>query len=181
MTTTASTVDVLQARGLWADGFGRAGTRAAQFILLLIAVSIAVYGLIQPKLIVIPLMVALILAAALNPVAAFLRGKGFRGALATWITFLAAVVVLGGIVTGIVFAVRSEWDKLVTAAADGFEGLRKFVVSGPLPIDQATIDRAIDAVTECATSSQFGAAAPVGISTAAEVITGVLLGAVVPF
>jgi hypothetical protein len=43
MTTTSSTVGAVQARGLWADGFGRAGTRAAQFILLLIAVSGAVY------------------------------------------------------------------------------------------------------------------------------------------
>jgi putative heme transporter len=181
MTTTSSTVGALQARGLWADGFGRVGTRAAQFILLLIAVSVAVYGLIQLKLIVIPLMVALILAAALNPVVAFLRRKGLPGALATWITFLAAIVVLGGIVTGIVFAVRSEWDELVTAASDGFGELRKFVVSGPLPIDQAMIDRGIDAVTGFATSSQFGAGALAGVSTAAEVITGVLLSAVVLF
>ncbi|TJY71392.1 AI-2E family transporter [Arthrobacter sp. CAU 1506] len=181
MTTTSSTVGAVKARGLWADGFGRAGTRAAQFILLLIAVSVAVYGLIQLKLIVIPLMVALILAAALNPVVAFLRGKGLPSALATWITFLAAVVVLGGIVTGIVFAVRSEWDELVTATAGGFEELQKFVASGPLPIDQTMIDRGIDAVTGFATSSQFGAGALAGVSTAAEVITGVLLGAVVLF
>ena len=181
MTTTSSTVGALKARGLWADGFGRVGTRAAQFILLLIAVSVAVYGLIQLKLIVIPLMVALILASALNPVVAFLRRKGLPDALATWITFLAAIVVLGGIVTGIVFAVRSEWDELVTAAADGFEELRKFVVSGPLPIDQAMIDRAVGAVTGFATSSQFGAGALAGVSTAAEVITGVLLSAVVLF
>jgi predicted PurR-regulated permease PerM len=140
-----------------------------------------VYGLVQLKLIVIPLMVALILAAALHPVVAFLRRRGLPGALATWITFLGAVVVLGGIVTGIVFAVRSEWDELVTAAINGFAELRKFIVSGPLPVDQAMIDRGIDAVTGFATSSQFGAGALAGVSTAAEVITGVLLGAVVLF
>lgn len=181
VTTTSSTGGAFGGRGLWADGFGRAGVRAAQFILLLIAVSIAVYGLIQLKLIVIPLMVAHILAAALNPVVRFLRGKGLPGALATWITFLAAVVVLGGIVTGIVFAVRSEWDELGTAAGDGFETLREFVVSGLLPVDQEMIDRAIAAVTGFATSSQFGAGALVGISTVAEVITGLVLGAVVLF
>ncbi|MFJ6418877.1 AI-2E family transporter [Paeniglutamicibacter sp. NPDC091659] len=181
MKTTLSTGVFLQGRGLWADGFGRAATRAAQFILVLIALSVAVYGMIQLKLIVIPLMVALILAAALSPVVAFLRGKGLPGALATWITFLAAIVVLGGIVTGIVFAVRSEWDELVTAAAEGFGELQKFVVSGPLPLDQEMIDRATEAVTGFATSSRFGAGALVGISTAAEVLTGTLLGAVVLF
>jgi putative heme transporter len=112
---------------------------------------------------VIPLTVALILAAAFNPVVALLRGKGLPGALATWITFLAAVVVLGDIVTGIVFAVRSEWDELVTATAGGFEELQKFVVSGPLPLDQAMIDRGIDAVTGFATSSQFGAGDLAGV------------------
>jgi predicted PurR-regulated permease PerM len=181
MATTSSTGGALQIRGLWADGFGRAGTRAAQSILLLIAVSVAIYGLIQLKLIVIPLMVALILAAALNPVVAFLRGKGLPGALATWITLLATIVVLGGIVTGVVFAARSEWNELGTAAVNGFKELQKFVVSGPLPLDQETLDRGIDALAAFATSSQFGAGALVGISTAAEVITGVLLSAVVLF
>ncbi len=181
MATTSSTGGAFQIRGLWSDGFGRAGTRAAQFILLLIAVSAAIYGLIQLKLIVIPLMVALILAAALNPVVGFLRDKGFPGVLATWITLLAAIVVLGGIVTGVVFAVRSQWNELGTAAVNGFKELQKFVVSGPLPLDQETLDRGINAVTAFATSSQFGAGALVGISTAAEVITGVLLTVVVLF
>ena len=181
MATASSTGGFLQGRGLWADGFGRTATRSAQFIMVLVALSVAVYGLIQLKLIVIPLMVALILAAALSPVVAFLRGKGLPGALATWITFLAAILVLGGIVTGIVFAVRSEWDELVAAAAEGFGELQKFVVSGPLPIDQEMIDRATEAVTGFATSSRFGAGALVGISTAAEVLAGALLGAVVLF
>lgn len=181
MNTTSSTGGFLPGRRLWADGFGRTATRAAQSILILIALSVAVYGLIQLKLIVIPLMVALILTAALNPVVSFLRGKGLPGALATWITFLAAILVLGGLVTGIVFAVRSEWDELVTAATDGFGQLQKFVVSGPLPLDQEMIDRASETVTGFATSSRFGAGALVGISTAAEVLTGALLGAVVLF
>ena len=159
MATTSSTGGFQPGRGIWADGFGRAATRAAQFMLVLVALSVAVYGLIQLKLIVIPLMVALILAAALSPVVSFLRGKRLPGALATWITFLAAILVLGGLVTGIVFAVRSEWDELVSAAADGFAELQRFVVSGPLPIDQTMIDRATEAVTGFATSSRFGAGA----------------------
>ena len=88
---------------------------------------------------------------------------------------------LGGIVTGVVFAVRSQWNELGTAAVNGFKELQKFVVSGPLPLDQETLDRGINAVTAFATSSQFGAGALVGISTAAEVITGVLLTVVVLF
>ena len=168
-------------RGLWADGFGRAATRAAQFVLVLIALSVTVYGLVQLKLVVIPIMVAVILAAALSPVVGFLRNKGLPAALATWITFLAAVIILGGIVTGIVFPVRGEWGELVKAAGDGFGELRNLVVSGPFPIDQEVIDKGVAAVTSFATSSSFGAGALVGISTAAEFVTGALLVVVVLF
>ena len=166
---------------MWADGFGRAATRAAQFVLVLIALSVTVYGLVQLKLVVIPIMVAVILAAALSPVVGFLRNKGLPAALATWITFLAAVIILGGIVTGIVFPVRGEWGELVKAAGDGFGELRNLVVSGPFPIDQEVIDKGVAAVTSFATSSSFGAGALVGISTAAEFVTGALLVVVVLF
>jgi predicted PurR-regulated permease PerM len=179
--TRSARIDALQGHRLWTDPLGRAATRAGQLLLLLAAAAVAVYGLTRLKLVVIPLMVALILAAALNPVVGFLRRRGLPDALATWATFLAAVVVLGGVVTGIVFAVRSEWDELAAAAAAGLQELRKFIVSGPFPVDQAAIDRAGAAAAGFVTSSRFGAGALVGVSTAAEVVTGILFGAVVLF
>jgi predicted PurR-regulated permease PerM len=168
-------------RSLWADTLGRPATRAAQLLLLLAAVSVTVYGLVQLKLIAIPLMIALILAAALSPIVGHLRRRGLRPALATWATFLAAVLVLGGIVTGLVFAVRSEWDALVAAGVAGWEKLRSLLADGPLPIDQAAIDQAVAALLAFARSSQFGLGALSGLSTAAELVTGVLLCAVVLF
>ncbi|NVC22641.1 AI-2E family transporter [Kocuria salina] len=70
--------------------------------MLLSATAVVVYGLIQLKLVVIPLLIALVLAAALNPLVASLRRHRVPGALATWIVFVAAIVVLGGVVTGAV-------------------------------------------------------------------------------
>ncbi|MEB2526118.1 AI-2E family transporter, partial [Kocuria rosea] len=118
-------------RDLWADPLGRATTRALQGLVLLSAGTVVVYGLIQLKLLVIPLLVALILAAALHPVVALLHRRGVPGALATWIVFLAAIVLLGGVVTGMVFAVRNEWAELVASAVGGLERLREFIVAGP--------------------------------------------------
>lgn len=166
---------------LWADALGRASIRAGQLIVLLAAAVIVVYVLIRLKLLVIPLMIALILAAALHPVVRYLHRRGVRGSLATWITFLAAVLVLGGVVTGIVFAVRSEWDGLVTAGVAGLERLRAFIVSGPVPIGQQALDDGITSVVAFATSNRFRVGALLGISAAAEVVTGVLLVAVILF
>ncbi|GER21754.1 AI-2E family transporter [Zafaria cholistanensis] len=167
--------------GPWADPLGRSATRAAQLLLVLTAVSVAVYGLIQLKLVVIPLMIALILSAALSPVVAALRRRGLRPGLATWTTFLAAVLVLGGIITALVFAVRSEWDELVASAIAGWEELRALLEDGPLQVDQAAIDQAVAALVGFAGSRQFGLGALSGISAAAEVVTGGLLCAVVLF
>ncbi len=114
----------LRSGALWADALRRASVRAGQMIVLLAAAVIVVYALIRLKVLVIPLMIALILAAALHPVVRYLQRHGVHGSLATWITFLAAVLVLGGVVTGIVLAVRSEWDELVTAGVAGLERLR---------------------------------------------------------
>ena len=171
----------LRSSALWADALGRASIRAVQMIVLLAAAVIVVYVLIRLKLLVIPLMIALILAAALHPVVRSLHRRGVRGSLATWITFLSAVLVLGGVVTGIVFAVRSEWDELVTAGVAGLERLQAFVVSGPIPIGQQALDDGITSVVEFATSSRFRVEALLGISAAAEVVTGVLLVAVILF
>lgn len=172
---------VSHTRDLWADALGRTTTRALQGLVLLTAAAVVVYGLVQLKLVVIPLMISLILAAALHPVVAALRRRGVPGALATWIAFLAAIVVLGGTVTGIVFAVRSEWDELVAATVAGLERLREFIVAGPIPVGQQALDEAITAVVEFTTSSRFGAGALLGISAAAEVITGAVLVAVIVF
>ncbi|MFF0905299.1 UNVERIFIED_CONTAM: AI-2E family transporter [Kocuria sp. CPCC 205316] len=171
----------LRSSALWADALGRASVRAGQMIVLLAAAVIVVYALIRLKLLVIPLMIALILAAALHPVVRHLQRHGVRGSLATWITFLAAVLVLGGVVTGIVFAVRSEWDELVTAGVAGLERLRAFLVSGPVPLGQQALDDGITSMVAFASGSQFRVGALLGISAAAEVFAGVLLVAVVLF
>jgi predicted PurR-regulated permease PerM len=114
----------LRGGALWADALGRASVRAGQMIVLLAAAAIVVYAIIRLQLLVTPLMIALILAAALHPVVRCLQRHGVHGSLATWVTFPAAVLVLGGVVTGIVLAVRSEWDELVTAGVAGLERLR---------------------------------------------------------
>ena len=166
-------------RDLWADPLGRATTRALQGLVLLSAGTVVVYGLIQLKLLVIPLLVALILAAALHPVVALLHRRGVPGALATWIVFLAAIVLLGGVVTGMVFAVRNEWAELVASAVGGLERLREFIVAGPVPVGQQALDEAITAVVDFMASPQFGAGALLGISAATQVVTGTVLVAVI--
>lgn len=167
-------------RGVWTDGLGRAASRAAQVLLLLALVSVSIYALLQVQLVVIPVLIALILAAALSPFIRRLRRK-MSSLLAAWVTFLGSLVVLGGVAAVIVLAVQSEWDELTTSAAAGFQQLQSFIQNGPIPVDQGQINEATNSVINFLTSSQFRAGALSGLTVAGQVITGIVLMAVVLF
>lgn len=170
-----------QLAGYWNDGLGHAALRSAQLLLVLLLVGVAVYGLTRVTLVVIPLLLALILAAAIAPFVNWLRRKGWPGALATGTSFLLLLAVFGGLVTGIVFAVRSEWSKLVDQAAAGFDELYSMVQDSPLALDDSAISDARDAVLDFATSSTAGSGAIAGLSAAGSFATGFVLMAVVLF
>ncbi len=168
-------------RSLLTDRLGRVAIRCAQVIVVVVLGSAVVFALVQVKLVVIPLLVALILAAALRPVVGWLLRRGLPAVLATWITLLAGILLLGGIVTLIVFAVRNQWDALATSASDGLDELQGYLVEGPLSFDSAQFEAARAALVGFVTSSQFGTGAIAGVSVAAEVITGILLVVVILF
>ena len=168
-------------RDLLTDRLGVLGIRSAQLLLVIVLAAVAVFALVQLKLVVIPLLIALILAAALSPVIKFLRARGVSAILATWITLVAGIVVFGGLVTLIVLAVRDQWGELVTSASEGIDQLHEFVENGPFPVDQAQLDAFRDSVVDFLTSSQFGSGALAGVSVAGELITGILLAVVILF
>ncbi|WP_440708653.1 AI-2E family transporter [Herbiconiux sp. YIM B11900] len=168
-------------RDLLTDRLGEVGLRSAQILLGLVLAAVIVFALVQLKLVVIPVLVALILAAALSPVIRWMRRHGVPAMVATWITLIGGIVIFGGIVTLIVFAVRGQWDELSQSASDGVDQVTGYLQSGALPIDPSQLDGARDAVVGFFTSSQFGTGALAGVSAAAEVVTGALLAVVVLF
>ncbi len=170
-----------QPGGYWNGALGHAGQRSAQILLILLLAGVAVYGLLQITLVVIPVLLALILAAAIAPFVNWLRRKGWPSALATGVSFLLLLIVFGGLITGIVFAIRSEWSSLVDQAVDGFNQLYEFIQDSPIPHDAATIENARDTAISFATSSAVGSGALAGIGAATNFITGFILMAVVLF
>ncbi|CAM3113229.1 AI-2E family transporter [Arthrobacter ulcerisalmonis] len=166
---------------LWGDGYGRVGIRAAQTLLILAVSVVAVLALLQVKLLVIPMLIALILAAAISPFVNVLKRRGVNDALATITAFVAILVILGGVFTVIYFSVRSQWDDLVEQASSGVDQLQEFLLNGPLPIDAAQIDAARQAIVDFATSSQARSGAITGLSVVTEFLTGAVLLVVILF
>ena len=165
---------------IWNDRLGHWAIRSLQVMLVVALGAGVVWALVQVKLLVIPVLIALILAAAAAPLIRWLR-RFMPPILAAWVTLLGGIVVLGGIITAIVFAVRNQWGTLAASATDGFEDLIDWVQSLSLPIDRAQIEQARDSIVDFVTSAEFGASAVAGVSQAAEVVTGLLLLLVVLF
>lgn len=166
---------------LWADGLGRVGIRAAQILLILAVVVVSVYALMQIKLLVIPVLIALILAAAIGPFVNMLRRRGMKGGLATGIAFIGLLLLLGGVFTVIYFSVRNQWGELAAQASSGLDELEQFLRTGPIPIEQEQLDQARQGIVEFATSSQVRSGAITGLSVVTEFFAGTALMVVILF
>jgi predicted PurR-regulated permease PerM len=166
---------------LWTDGLGRVGTRSAQVLLILTVAVVSVYALMQIKLLVIPVLIALILAAAIGPFVNMLRRRGLPGGVATGIAFVALLAILAGISTVIYFSVRNQWGELAAQASSGLDELEQFLLTGPVPIEQEQLDQAREGIVQFASSSQVRSGAITGLSVVTEFIAGASLMVVILF
>lgn len=180
VTTSEAVAGVRRPGLLWTDVLGRAGTRSAQVLLLLAVIVAVVFATIQLKLVVIPVLISLILAAALSPLVHLLSRVMPRG-LAAVLTLLLGIAVVGGIVTLIVFNVRSNFDMLRDSVLSGVDTITDFINNGPLPIDQQQIEDAQAALLDYVTSAQFGSGALAGATTVVELLTGTVLALFILF
>jgi predicted PurR-regulated permease PerM len=140
-------------------------------------VSVVVFALTKVSLVVIPLLIALILATAIAPVVRWFASKGVPALWATMLSFLSILTVVGGLIAGIVFAIKGEWDELVKHSSESFTQLWDFVKNGPLPVDDSMIADAQKWGTDFLTSSNFGSGALTGVGVAGNFLAG--LGIVV--
>lgn len=161
---------------LWADGFGKLGIRAIQVIVVVVVAAGIIWGIQQLTLVTIPLVIALILACAFHPVMHWMRQRGVPSVLATVITLLGIVVILGALSWLIVWAVRDQWDELYTRAEEGFQELLAWVQTLPFDFVQPDqIEELVATVTDFVTSAQFGSGALAGVSAVASFVTGFVL------
>jgi predicted PurR-regulated permease PerM len=166
---------------LWADGFGKLALRALQIILIIIVAVGVIWGLRQVTVVVIPFILALIFASAFAPAMRWMRHHRIPSLLATVITLLTILVLLGGLGWLIVWAVRDQWDDLSQQAQEGFDQLLGFVNTLPFAPTDDQIREWGEQITDFLTSAQFGSGALAGVSAVANFVTGGVLLVVILF
>lgn len=160
---------------MWSDGFGTLATRSLQVIIVAVIAVALILGMLQLTVVVIPVLLALIVASAAAPLMGWLRRRGIPSVFATILTLLAFVLVLGGIGWLVVNAVRDQFDDLSKQAQQGFQSVLDWSKTLPLDIDQKQIDEWVGNATDFLTSAQFGSGALAGVSAVANFLTGLVL------
>ena len=178
-------VEGRKAAGAWGDAFGLIATRALQVLIVLALTAIVVIGMRTLSTVVIPILLALILASTFSPVMRWLISHRVPAALATVIVLLTIVLLLTGVGWLIVWAVRDQWDELSSQAQSGFDQVIAWVHTLPFaPSDNelsAQLEEWRGQITDFVTSSQFGSGAIAGVSAVTSFITGLVLMVVVLF
>ncbi len=142
---------------------------------------VSVYALMQIKLLVIPILIALILAAAIGPFVNMLRRRGLPGGRSHGGGVRGPSAPAGGVGTVIYFSVRSQWAELAQQASSGLDELEQFLLNGPIPIEQEQLDQAREGIIQFATSSQVRSGAITGLSVVTEFLAGAILMVVILF
>ena len=168
--------------GMWSDGLGRAATRSLQVLALLAVAAAAVLAMMQLTAIVIPVLVALVLAAAISPLVSWLRRRGVPSLLATWIALLAVVAVLTGVVWAVARAVADQWDELTDQAIEGFGEFQTYLQGAlPFEITEEQLRELQASAGDLLQSSAVSGGVLAGLSQTFEFVAGFFLMIVVLF
>lgn len=148
---------------------------------MLALAAVGIFLIVQLRLILVPVIIALILASALNPIMEHLRRWKIPGALAA-LAMMVSILGMFGLIGWLVsWAVINQWDDLVDSAEAGLDQLRELGSSLPISVDNDQIQQWQERAVEFLTSGDVGAGALQGVTTAAHVVTGLVLVIVVLF
>lgn len=165
----------------WGDSFGMIATRSLQVIIVLALTALLIIGMRSLSMVVIPILLALILASTFAPVVGWLRERNVPGALSAASVLLGIVALLTGVGWLLVWAVRDEWDELSTKAQDGFAQVLDWTQTLPFAPDAKQLAEWQETVVDFLTSSQFGSGALAGVGAVTGAVTGLVLLVVVLF
>lgn len=154
-----------------------AGAYSWRILLVVGVIAVLVFAIIQFKDIVVPFMVAILVAALLVPLVQFLQRHRWPKWLAVALAMLGTVAIVAGLIFVVVSQIRSGYPDLQERSVKAYDDFKDFLASSPLQLDDAQLQSYIDqAVAAIQKDSQalISGALSVG-TTAGHVAAGLLL------
>ena len=158
-------------------GIRTAGAWAWRFILFVGAAYLLLRLLALLHVVIIPVVVAVLLAALFQPVSAALVRRGANRSLSAGIVLIAALLLVFGGLGLIVRTFVAQIDTLSTQVGEGIDEVQAWLSQGPLHLTDAQLSQYVDRARQAITENQ-GAVTSGALSTAStlgEVVTGFFL------
>jgi predicted PurR-regulated permease PerM len=154
-----------------------AGAWSWRLLVIGAAIAVFVFLIIQLRLIVVPVLIAVLVSALLVPFVAFLHRHRWPRWLAIVTAMLTVILVVGALVYLVVFQVRSESGHLRDQSVAAYNDLRAWLTTGPLNLTQTQIDQYLAQLgTTLQQDSQVFISGALSIgATLGHVLAGVLL------
>ncbi|WP_308493541.1 AI-2E family transporter [Microbacterium terrisoli] len=111
-----------------------------RFLVIAAAVGLGIWLIVQLKMLVIPLMVAILITALLWPVFAWMLRRRVPRWAAIVIAVIGAVAVVTGLLWLAVWQVTQQWSSVRDRTVHAVDGLRDSLIHGPLQVTEAQID-----------------------------------------
>jgi predicted PurR-regulated permease PerM len=145
-------------------------------IVVLAGLYVLLYAAAYVAVVLVPVFVALLLAALLQPGAAALIRHGWPRSLAAFLMLLVGLAVVAGIITLVVQQVTAGFTDLADQVTQGLDQIRDFVVE-TFPVTQRQIDEALTSFQDFVAGNQeeLASGAITTATTVGEVFTGVVL------
>ena len=158
-------------------GIRVAGAWAWRIILFIATAYLLIRVLGLLRVVVIPVIVALLLAALLEPVAGLLRKRGVSRSVSAALVLVTGLVVVFGGLALIVQTFISQFDTLSGQVADGIGEVQRWLANGPLHVSQTQLSDGLDRLRESLTANQdrLTSGALSTATTLGEVLTGFFL------
>ncbi len=139
--------------------------------------------ILRIEVVVLPCLAALVFCALLRPLAMRLQRAGLARLLATWVTFLAALLVVLGVGTLVIYRSTVEWHTLVSDLSSTADKLRHWLSTGPLHLKNQDLQdlqkKGIAQLNQHRGAIVDGILS--GASIVGEVIAGIVLTAFITF
>lgn len=125
-------------------GLEIAGAYAWRLVALAAAAAVLIWVAIKVKLLVVPLLVAILITALVWPVFAWMRARGIPKWVAIPITVLGTLGVITALIWLVTWQISSQWSSVTEKAQETVRSFSSFLTNGPLHLSSAQLDQLLE-------------------------------------
>jgi putative heme transporter len=111
-----------------------------RFLVVAAAIGVAIWLVIQLKLLVIPLLIGILVTALLWPIFSWMLRRRVPRWLAIVISVVGTLAIVGGLLWLVAWQIARQWSSVQASTVEAVDRFRDYLISGPLHLTEDQID-----------------------------------------